>query len=164
MPLAWQRFAILWQYPSSRSGVLRRRAAAAIQNSLSLVERLVFRSRAHGVCQFVSLPRFGSLPMSDVHSSDPVYTTSHQVAVDEEVYPRISWRAVIAGVVVLMALSWLMHLLGAATGMSVADATDSATMEGGLPVASSIWMIVSWLIAFFVGGLVAARLAGNISD
>lgn len=104
--------------------------------------------------------------MSDIPSSDPAYsaTRSHEVVVDEEVYPRISWRAVIAGVVVLMSLSWLMHLLGGATGLSVADATDSATLEGGLPVASSIWMIVSWLIAFFVGGLVAARLAGNISD
>ncbi|WP_339750003.1 hypothetical protein [uncultured Rubinisphaera sp.] len=85
-------------------------------------------------------------------------------AVIENNYPVISWGAIFAGLVVVLSLGWLLHLLGLAFGVSVADAMDSANMEGGLSVGATIWIVLSWMIAFFVGALVSARLAGRVDD
>ncbi len=85
-------------------------------------------------------------------------------AVIENNYPVISWGAIFAGLVVVLSLGWLLHLLGLAFGVSVADAMDSANMDGGLSIGATIWIVLSWMIAFFIGALVAARLAGRIDD
>ncbi|TWT85771.1 hypothetical protein Pla123a_05780 [Posidoniimonas polymericola] len=79
-------------------------------------------------------------------------------------WPRLSWGAIFAGLVVTLSLCWLLHMFGLALGVSISDAYDSATMEGGLDDAAAAWTIVSWLIAFFIGSMVAARLAGSIDD
>lgn len=78
--------------------------------------------------------------------------------------PAISWGAIAAGFVVLMSVAWLMNLLGIALGVSIADATDSWNIEGGLGIGATIWMVLTWFVAFFVGALVAARLAGRIDN
>lgn len=79
-------------------------------------------------------------------------------------FPHISWGAIFAGAVVVLSLSWLLHMLGLAIGVSSADAMDSATMEGGADEMAAIWSVLSWLITFFVGAMVAARLAGWLDD
>lgn len=99
--------------------------------------------------------------MSDTPHVDHTHET---VVVANDYSPRISWRAVLAGVVVVLSLSWLFHLLGLAVGLSVADSYDSVTIEGGLDDAAAIWIVVSWLVTFFIGALVTARLAGILDD
>ncbi|MCO6042374.1 hypothetical protein NG895_00500 [Aeoliella sp. ICT_H6.2] len=78
--------------------------------------------------------------------------------------PRISWGAIFAGVVVTLALSWLLHLLGTSIGVSIADASDTVAMGEGVAGGVAIWIVLSWLISFFIGSLVAARLAGSLED
>lgn len=78
--------------------------------------------------------------------------------------PAISWGAVFAGLFVILSLSWLIQMLGMAIGLTIADATDSITMDGTLTPAVSIWTLICWLVSFFVGALVTARLAGRIDD
>ena len=78
--------------------------------------------------------------------------------------PRISWGAIFAGVVVTLALSWLLHLLGTSIGVSIADASDTVAMGKGVAGGVAIWIVLSWLISFFIGSLVAARLAGSLED
>jgi len=57
----------------------------------------------------------------------------------------------------------LLNLLGAGIGLtSVNPATEPDTMEG-LGVGTTIWWVVSNLIALFVGGLVAGRMAGFVN-
>lgn len=90
--------------------------------------------------------------------------THSQVTIGASRFPRISWGAVFAGLVIVLSLSWLMHMLGAAIGVGLADAYDSATIEGGLDESVAFWTIASWAIAFFIGALVSARLAGSIDD
>jgi hypothetical protein len=75
--------------------------------------------------------------------------------------PRISWGAVIAGLVFAIAFSWLMLLLGSAIGFSIADATDLGAMNDGLSIGTVIWMLLTTIIACFLGGLLAGRLAGK---
>ncbi|TWT29211.1 hypothetical protein KOR34_52660 [Posidoniimonas corsicana] len=96
--------------------------------------------------------------------NEHTHETVHEVARPVALAPRISWAAVLAGVVITLSLCWLLHLLGLALGVSIGDAYDSATMEGGLDDAAAIWTIVSWLVAFFIGSLATARLAGSIDD
>lgn len=78
--------------------------------------------------------------------------------------PAISWSAVFAGVFVVMATAWLLKLLGMAIMVSAGDAMDSTTMGGTLTPAASIWIMMTWLVSFFIGSLVTARLAGRIDD
>jgi hypothetical protein len=75
--------------------------------------------------------------------------------------PRISWGAVIAGLIFAVAFSWLMVLLGSAIGFSIADATDLGAMDDGLSIGTIIWMLLTTIIACFLGGLLAGRLAGK---
>lgn len=74
---------------------------------------------------------------------------------------QISWGAVFAGLLFVVAFSWLMFLLGSAIGVSAADATDLDAMDSGLPIGTIVWMLLTTIAAFFLGGLLAGRLAGE---
>lgn len=78
--------------------------------------------------------------------------------------PRISWGAIFAGLVVTLALAWLLHLLGVSIGVSIADASDTMAMGDGVAGGAAVWIVLSWLVSFFIGSLVAARLAGSLED
>ena len=80
-----------------------------------------------------------------------------------EVVPRgrrVSWGAVFAGVIIVLAVQLLLSMLGLGIGLSTVNPT-----EGGTPNASSLgigaaaWWGISYLIALLAGGYVAARLA-----
>lgn len=96
---------------------------------------------------------------------DELPAASNEVVVDSgSRFPRISWGAVFAGLVVTLGLSWLLHLLGAAIGVSIEDASDTIALEDGVTGGAAVWLLLSWLVSFFVGSLVAARLAGSLED
>lgn len=74
--------------------------------------------------------------------------------------PRISWSAVIAGVVLVMALEVLLGVLGAGIGFGMmhpgsADTPDATAFATG----AGIWSLGTTLLALLVGGWAAARLA-----
>lgn len=55
-------------------------------------------------------------------------------------------------------------LIGGAFGLSIADVDDSATIDAGFGIGAALWFIVSWVLAYFIGGLLTARLAGSRDD
>lgn len=65
---------------------------------------------------------------------------------------RISWGAVLAGVVLALVTQLTLSLLGLAIGFSASD--------GRLGVATAIWMVLTTVIALFIGGATASRLSG----
>lgn len=71
------------------------------------------------------------------------------------------WGALIAGLVLTTAVGWFLMILGSALGMSVADASDMEALGEGFGIAASLWLMVSWLVAYFVGALLTARLIGS---
>lgn len=75
---------------------------------------------------------------------------------------NISWGGVFAGVAIALALHLLLNLLGLAIGAGVIDpaANDTPTATS-LSMGSIIWIIVSGIIAAFVGAYVASRLSGR---
>ena len=80
----------------------------------------------------------------------------------EDVYahPLISWGAVIAGVVVAVALGFLLNLLGLAIG---ATAANPWTLDSGdakaLTLGGGLWLAFSSAVALQVGAFIAARAA-----
>jgi vacuolar-type H+-ATPase subunit H len=84
------------------------------------------------------------------------------VAVSPATAVRISWGAVIAGTLLTLALMFMFNLLGFSLGVSQIHpeyGEDSAS-PGELATGAAVWIMVSNLIALFVGGWVAAYFAG----
>ncbi|WP_339349385.1 hypothetical protein [uncultured Alteromonas sp.] len=77
---------------------------------------------------------------------------------------RISWGAIIAGIMLMIALGWLMLLLGSAIGVGIADATDLSAMGNGLGIGSIIWILITTIFSTFAGGVLAAKMAGTADD
>ncbi len=69
---------------------------------------------------------------------------------------RVRWGAVFAGLFTTISTFILLSVLGAAIGASTFDPGESMN---GLGTGAGIWGAVSALLAFFVGGLIAARAA-----
>ncbi len=74
---------------------------------------------------------------------------------------RISWAAVFAGVILAMVVQLSLSLLGAGIGMSTVDPLQGDTPGAtALGLGAAIWWAISGLIALYIGGWVAAHLAG----
>lgn len=71
---------------------------------------------------------------------------------------RISWGAVLVGTVVVMVVWMTLALLGMGIGLASVD--PGATPGRGIAIGAMIWWIITSLIALFIGGWVAGRLAG----
>jgi hypothetical protein len=84
-----------------------------------------------------------------------------QVAVPTAGLRRISWGAVLAGAVIVIAVHVSLSLLGLGIGLSTVDPAAGDTPQAtSLGLGAGIWWVVSNLIALVIGGYVAARLSG----
>jgi hypothetical protein len=73
--------------------------------------------------------------------------------------PRISWGAIFGGAFAALGLWLLLYAFGLAVGLSTVDPNDPGSIKGS-GIFTGIWSGVSPLIALFVGGFVASRVAG----
>jgi hypothetical protein len=74
---------------------------------------------------------------------------------------RISWGAIFAGVIIAIVVQLLLGLLGLGIGFASVDpATATESTGRGAAIGAAIWWAASSLIALFLGGWVAGRLAG----
>ncbi len=73
-------------------------------------------------------------------------------------YSRISWGGVVAGAFVAIAAELLLGALGILLGLSTASAASAAALST-VSAAVFIWTVFSVLIALFIGGWVASRIA-----
>src|SRR4051812_13263718 len=76
--------------------------------------------------------------------------------------PRVSWGAIFAGWVLSFAIAILLYIFGTAVGFTAADAAD--TINKGIPLATGVWMLFSWAISLYLGGMFASRLAGTVAS
>lgn len=77
---------------------------------------------------------------------------------------RISWGAILAGVVLALVTQLLLNILGIGIGLSAVDASAGATDNPSAATSSittAVWIAVTGLVASFIGGHVAGRLAGS---
>jgi hypothetical protein len=74
---------------------------------------------------------------------------------------RISWAAILGGVILVVALQLLLSLLGAGIGLGTVETnTGDMPAPSSLGLGAGIWWVVSSCIALAAGGYVAAWLAG----
>lgn len=94
---------------------------------------------------------------------DPNPIRPTRVTVEETrpgILKRISWGAVIAGVVVALVVQLILSLLGLGIGFGAIEPLQQSNPFAGLGTGALIWWVVSMLIALFLGGMVSSRLAG----
>lgn len=73
---------------------------------------------------------------------------------------RMSWGAIVAGMLVATALHIVLAVAGLAVGMEIWEPGDRVdTLGAGL----GIWTVLSGIIALFIGGLTTGRLAGILT-
>ncbi len=72
----------------------------------------------------------------------------------------ISWQAVFAGTALALAVAWIMYLFGGALGISVID-PYAQDPTNGLGYAAAAWILITWLVSLFLGGLLAGRLSDH---
>lgn len=70
----------------------------------------------------------------------------------------VSWRAIFAGTLTVLAVLLVLNLIGLAIGLSTIEPTEESNPLSGIGTGSIIWWILSNLIALFAGGYVAARV------
>ncbi len=73
---------------------------------------------------------------------------------------RISWGAIIAGVVSATFVELVLGSLGTAVGATAVAATDGSVAASKAGIGGGIWFLTSCAISMFIGGWVAGRLSG----
>jgi hypothetical protein len=73
---------------------------------------------------------------------------------------RISWGAVFAGAIVALAVELMLGVLGVGVGASAIKVGAGTSPMSGLGLGAAIWFVISALIAIYIGGWVAGKLAG----
>lgn len=76
----------------------------------------------------------------------------------------LSWRAIFAGTLTVVAISVLLNLLGLAAGLESIDPASEEHPFSGIGTGALIWWILSNLIALFCGGWVAGRAGRTASN
>jgi hypothetical protein len=77
---------------------------------------------------------------------------------------RISWGAVLAGVVVALVAQLILNMIGIGVGASTLEpgaGADRNPSAQGLSIGAAIWWTVSGILAALAGGFTAGRLAGQ---
>jgi|AntRauTorcE11897_2_1112592.scaffolds.fasta_scaffold00706_5 fumarate reductase subunit D len=76
----------------------------------------------------------------------------------------VSWRAIFAGTLTVLAILLVLNLLGLAFGLGTIEPTEETNPLSGIGTGALIWWVVSNLIALFAGGFVAARVGVSLTD
>jgi len=75
---------------------------------------------------------------------------------------QVTWGAVLAGIVAILVLQLILNMIGVGVGASTlnpAAGSDNPSVTT-FSAAAAIWWVISGIIASFVGGYAAGRLAG----
>lgn len=75
---------------------------------------------------------------------------------------RFSWGAGFAGGVISLGLWMLLHVLGLGAGLTAINPDDIGSLRGA-GMTTGIWSLIVPLIAMFLGGIAAAKVAGPIT-
>ncbi len=79
-----------------------------------------------------------------------------------EIERPVSWRAVLAGVVIALVVQLLLAILGGAIGLAFVDPTETGNPDAGvMGVIAIIWWVLSGILAAWAGGVTAGRLCGR---
>jgi hypothetical protein len=72
---------------------------------------------------------------------------------------RVSWAAVFGGVAVILVVQLFLAIIGLGIGASTVDPLSEENPVAGIGIGAGIWFGLSTLVAVYLGGWVASRLA-----
>jgi hypothetical protein len=103
-----------------------------------------------------------SRPRNGPQVSDPLATEDE---VRTLLFNRISWGAVLAGVMVALVTQLILNLIGIGIGAASFDPTSNANPSGStFSIAAGIWWALSGIVAALAGGYTAGRLSGKPTE
>ncbi|HET7503865.1 MAG TPA: hypothetical protein VFK02_22745 [Kofleriaceae bacterium] len=85
-------------------------------------------------------------------------TISRETVLIDRRQPNLRWSAVIAGTACSVGFWMLLQLLGLGIGLAAIDVDEPRALHSA-GISTTVWSLVSPLIAMFFGGLVAGKLA-----
>lgn len=74
---------------------------------------------------------------------------------------EISWTAIIAGAIVALSLSFLIHSLNAGLGLSAFTTNETGMLV--LAIGAMLWLILTGIVTMFIAGWVAGKLASKFT-
>jgi hypothetical protein len=75
--------------------------------------------------------------------------------------PLMSWLSIVGGWLVALGIAWLFYVLGLAVGFSAFDVRDAETAAKGLGLGTTLWVVLTWAISLFLGGMFASWVDGR---
>ncbi|MCB5191340.1 hypothetical protein LG198_11435 [Methylobacillus arboreus] len=77
----------------------------------------------------------------------------------------ISWRAILAGLAVAIAIQLILSLLGTGVGFSFVEPTEAGATPSAkaFGIGASLWWIVSWILSLTAGTIVAVYASAEIT-
>jgi hypothetical protein len=103
-----------------------------------------------------SRPRNGSEISDRLTTEDEVRTL---------LFNRVSWGAVLAGVMVALVTQLILNLIGIGVGAASFDPTSNANPSGStFSIVAGIWWALSGILAALAGGYTAGRLSGKPTE
>jgi hypothetical protein len=76
-------------------------------------------------------------------------------------YASVRWSAIFAGWIVATGVATLMYVAGLAFGFSVFDPYNAAPSAKGVGIGTAIWIVLTWIVSSFLGGMFASWFDGN---
>ena len=102
-------------------------------------------------------PRPRNGPVSDSFTSEDEVRTLF--------FNRVSWGAVLAGVMVALVTQLILNLIGVGIGAASFDPNSNANPSGStFSIAAGIWWAMSGILAALAGGYTAGRLSGQPTE
>lgn len=98
--------------------------------------------------------------MTTTYSDEPEPASLRQLGSERPW--RFSWGAVLAGASISVGTWLLLHVLGLGAGLTAIDPDDAGSLRG-VGMGTGIWSLIVPLIAMFLGGFAAAKVAGPIT-
>ena len=73
----------------------------------------------------------------------------------------MSWSAIIAGTLTALVCQLVLNLLGLGIGLSTVDASGNGAGAKALSIGAGVWIVLTAIATYAIGGYVAGRLAGR---
>lgn len=99
--------------------------------------------------------------------ADTTHTTASTPSDDMRTHMlnRVSWGAILAGVVVALVTQLLLNMLGIGVGAASIDPGTGTTPSGStFSIGAGLWWTISGILASFAGAYTAGRLSGRTAD
>ena len=89
------------------------------------------------------------------------FHTATTAMVESHSHATMRWSAIIGGWLVATGIASLMYVAGLAIGFTAFDPYNAAATAKGIGTGTAIWMVLTWAVSLFLGGMFASWFDGR---